>query len=612
MFSIIYLMRDPLRRYMRYIKKILFMICCFGLFSNISRAASVENFRYGNLLDGTYFTSEKIGTIDRFQVQFINSSNNNNFAYPLDYGVKLDSTRTYNEKNNNQAALLNISEEDWERVQALAYFGYMYPGHEDNLWYAVTWQAINKIVNSNTRMYITNTLTGYKIPRTTDMLNELDKLVDDYININIPPAIDLNYGETKAVNVDGLSNYKVTSLSENVNLHVNTLNVIGNNPGGEWIELERNGENNSIYEASNGKSTKLMFRSNMPKLKKKIQVKVISGFLDIDFKIPENKYYSNCSSDDKTIYGLYTENDVLKDTYELRDLSQFQTGYLPYGNYYIKQLKNACNVKKDPNLYDFKISKYFTTKTINLKENYKYIKIKKKACNSFKCSNETNAKFIISDGIKEFTVKTNQLGNAYINMGMGKYNIKQIEGMDNYDFSEEMKIDLNDFEEDEVNIDLTSISKKGNIAVNVLDDNNLGIRDAKVCLYSGTKTLKCDISNKDGIINFNDIDYGEYTIKVIEIGDDYNINKTKFKVSLFNNKIDDINIINKINYTQEEIKTDKKDNVKTKSNNISDNDYNDEMSIDDVPETSVSNYNGVLFITFIALGVLTLIKIKQH
>ena len=595
---------------MRYIKKILFMISCFSLFSIIGKAASTETFRYGNLLDGAYFLSEKIGMTTRSQVQFINSNTSNNFAYPLDYDVKLDTTRTYNERNTGQAGILHISSEDWERVQALAYFGYMYPGHDDPLWYPVTWEAINKIVNSNTSMYIMNTLNGYKIPRTTDMLNELNKLADDYININLPPAIDLNYGETKAITIDGLKNYKVTSLSSNVKLDLNTLTVVGNNPGGEWVELEKIGKNNSIYEASSGTSasTKLMMRSSMPKLKKRMELKVISGFLDIDFKNPENKYYSNCSSDDKTIYGLYNQDDVLKDTYVLNDFSQFQTGYLPYGNYYIKQLKNACNVKKDPNLYDFKISKYFTTKTINLKENYKYIKINKKACNSSKCINENNAKFLITDGLKEFTVKTNQLGNAYINMGMGKYTIKQIEGMDNYDYIDEVKMDLSNYEEDDVNLDFTSMSKKGDITVNVIDDNNYGIRDVKVCLYSGTKTLKCDISNKDGIINFNDIDYGEYVIKETDINDDYIYNKTKFKVSLFNNKIDDIKILNKINYNQEDIKTEKKET----NNNLSSDETSDELKIEDVPETSLSNYNLIIYVVLVILFVSLLIKKKQY
>ena len=592
---------------MRYIKKIIFMLSCFGVFSSISLAASTETFRYGDYIKNAYFLCEKDGIKTQSQVQFINSNSSNNVFYPLDYNINLDVTKTYIEKSSGQADILHISNEDWEQVQALAYFGYMYPGHEEPLWYAVTWEAINRIINPNTNMYITGSLNGIEDSRTIDMLKELNKLIDNNININLPPYIELNYGETKSIYIDDLKIYKIISLTNNAKTNLNTLTVTGNNPGGEWIELERLGENSSIYEVNDGSnSTKFIMRKNVPKVKKKIELKVISGFLDINFKQPEYKDYNNCSNTDKTTYGLFTQDGVLKDTYELNDLSQFQTGYLPYGNYYIKQLKNACNVKKDTNLYDIAINKYQTSKTISLKENYKEIKLNKKVCNFLKCSNESNAEFMITDGINEYIVKTNQLGNAYINLGMGKYKLKQIKGTDNYNYSDEIEFNLDDYNADEVNFDLTSMIKKGSITINIKDDNNMRIKDGKVCLYSGNKLVKCNISNSNGIIIFSDIDYGDYYIKEEEISDEYTINKTKLKVSLLNNNSDVINIVNKIKKTQEDISNDIKDN------NLDDLEITDELKLEDIPETSIKSDNSLIYIIIIIGSILFLVKKYQH
>jgi hypothetical protein len=213
---------------------------------------------------------------------------------------------------------------------------------------------------------------------------------------------------------------------------------------------------------------------------------------------------------------------------------------------------------------------------------------------------------MITDNINEYIVKTNQLGNAYINLGMGKYKLKQIKGTDNYNYSDEIEFDLDDYSADEVNFDLTSMIKKGSITINIKDDNNMRIKDAKVCLYSGNKLVKCNISNSNGIIIFSDIDYGDYYIKEEEISDEYTINKTKLKVSLLNNNFDVINIVNKIKKTQEDISNDIKDN------NLDDLEIDNELKLEDIPETSIKSDNSLIYIIIIIGSILFLVKKYQH
>ena len=53
---------------------------------------------------------------------------------------------------------LNISEEVWEDISLIAYYGYMYDDHTEDYWYYITQMMIWRKVAPNAQFYFTDTL----------------------------------------------------------------------------------------------------------------------------------------------------------------------------------------------------------------------------------------------------------------------------------------------------------------------------------------------------------------------------------------------------------------------------------------------------------------------
>src|SRR5574344_1333960 len=174
---------------MNILKRMLFMLFVFILSIGTCRAANTEYFKQGDLIKGVYTTRETRGVLRFDQANFIIRSSDHHVAYPLDFYAKFNSSKEYTIHDKNQAQVLNTTQGNWERIEAYNYFGYLYQGHEDMLWYAVTTKAILQSLVSASTFIITPVLRGECIPKTNTMLNELNKLVNNYLGDNIPSDI---------------------------------------------------------------------------------------------------------------------------------------------------------------------------------------------------------------------------------------------------------------------------------------------------------------------------------------------------------------------------------------------------------------------------------------
>ena len=119
------------------------------------------------------------------QMQFIRRSEDNKFVYCLQPYTDIDNNLPYYEvAKDDYAKVLNMTEEQWDRISLLSYYGYQYNengyNHSSNKWYAVTQVMIWRTTNPESNIYFTDTLNGSKITSFDDEIAEIENLVQNH------------------------------------------------------------------------------------------------------------------------------------------------------------------------------------------------------------------------------------------------------------------------------------------------------------------------------------------------------------------------------------------------------------------------------------------------
>lgn len=102
------------------------------------------------------------------QMQFIRRSEDNKFVYCLQPYTDIDNNLPYYEViREDYEKVLNMTEEQWDRISLLAYYGYQYNekgyDHSSNKWYAITQVMIWRTTNPESDIYFTDSLNGKKM-----------------------------------------------------------------------------------------------------------------------------------------------------------------------------------------------------------------------------------------------------------------------------------------------------------------------------------------------------------------------------------------------------------------------------------------------------------------
>ena len=134
------------------------------------------------------------GYIKYQQAQFIRRSEDNKFVYCLQPYVEIDNNLPYYDViRSDYAAVLNMTEAQWDRVSLLAYYGYGYNengyDHSNNKWYAITQVLIWRTVEPTSRIVFTDTLNGNEVSdKFASEIAELESMVANHYkrpNLNI-------------------------------------------------------------------------------------------------------------------------------------------------------------------------------------------------------------------------------------------------------------------------------------------------------------------------------------------------------------------------------------------------------------------------------------------
>ena len=543
----------------KFIKKIIFIVVVF-MIGVISVDARVDKIYSAEKIDGMYI--RKISDSGKEVTRhggFIRRVSDNQFVYCVEPFVDLVNNHTYDIYDSNYTAILNISDEIWNRISLIAYYGYQYGNHTEDYWYYITQIMIWRTVYPEGEFYFTDTLGGdNNINKYAKEIAEIESLVNNHYLTPEFEEIKVNQGETKRF-VDKnnvLSMYEVID-NTNVVIEGNELVINGENIGIENIELRKN---NDIYEEqplvySSDDSQKVLSAGYIEPVSCMINIEVIGYTLKI---IKVDALTVDALKMDGIKFNIYDANtnefimEVMTD-----DNGEIIIDNLSKGSYKIKEIDNQeipgyeINEKE---IY-FEITGEEEIITVEFPNNpvLGALKVLKVNEDGNSLAGVTFGLYQ-SDGTLVDMVVTDESGIAlFENLQAGTYQLKELATIDGYLLDEtvheiELKLENNKLET--VTIKLVNYQPKGSLEIIKVDTNNNPLPETEFVLYdSNRKEIKKAKTDNEGKIIVDNLLLGKYYLEEITPADGYkllddiiefeiNNNKEVITITVTNEKID--------------------------------------------------------------------------
>ena len=418
------------------------------------------------------------GYIKYQQAAFIRRSEDNKFVYCLQPYVEIDNNLPYyNIERRDYATVLNMTEEQWDRISLLAYYGYGYDkngyDHSAQKWYAVTQVLIWRTAEPKSRIVFTDTLNGSENSNLfKSEIAELESLVNNHYKRpdfgDNDLVIPLGQSVTLTDNNNVLNNFKVSS-TENVNAVIsgNTITITATGIGEAKINLVKNAKKYTeapiVYYSNHSQNVfRVGYYDPIPALMK---AKVIGGRVEINKLDSENKnnYPQGNATLEGAVYGIYSTSGELisklttdKNGYAISD-------YLPsLGEFFIQEITPSKGYTLDKNKYSVVLDENVLLASLNV-----YEKVKETNLTIFKVfansktgilTPEPNVSFEIylndcntnayerSNGNTCYfdKITTDKNGYADIRLPYGNYTFRQINSTPNYEKVEDFNIVVGD------------------------------------------------------------------------------------------------------------------------------------------------------------------------
>ena len=413
------------------------------------------------------------GYIKYQQASFIRRSEDNAFVYCLQPYMDIDNNLPYyNIARSDYASVLNLTEEQWNRVVLLSYYGYKYDqngyDHSNNKWYAVTQVLIWRTVEPTSRIVFTDSLNGNELPnKFASEIAEMESLVSNHYTRpnfgNDEIVLPLGQSMTLTDSNNVLSNFKVSS-TENVNASINgnTLTITATGIGKAKVNLVKNAKKYSappiVYYSNHSQNVmRLGYYDPLPAL---YNLDVIGGRVEIyklDSETKENYPQGNASLEG-AIYGIYNTNNEKIGEIKTDSNGYGISDYLPsLGDFYLKEISASKGYTIDSNKYNFTLTKDNLLESIDV-----YEKVKDTNLTVFKVFANANTGILTPEPNVSFeiylndckprlllqssskllnennmcfvnTITTDKNGYANIKLPYGKYTFKQITSTPNYE-----------------------------------------------------------------------------------------------------------------------------------------------------------------------------------
>lgn len=463
------------------------------------------------------------------------------YVYCLEPFVKVNNNSLYNKYTDNFAKNLGLSDELWEKINLISYYGYQYKddthNHMDPKWYYITQMLIWQNVSPKARFYFTDTFKGNV--NSTLFVNEIKEiynLVNNHYKIPEFDVPDTYIGDTLSI-IDRNGVLKNFAGSKNVKINGNIL----------AIEISDLSNKFTLKKGTNNKAFIFVSSDSQNVLKGKMDVPVIANYdikgLELKGNIKIKKYGEAIDGDkislEGVLFALFDENkNYIKEVSTDKDGKAIFNN-LSKGKYFIKEVSNDKKFVLDDNYYEA---------NLKVNENNRIIDIFLELENKLKRGNlkikkiDFDTKIPIKD--TEFIImkdekiiyqgKTNADGIIELNdLVYGIYKIKEVIASNGY-LLNEMIYEVNiDDENKDVYIEIENELKKGKLVIRKLDSSNGNvISNVEFVIMKDKKVIYEGVTNEYGEIEINNLPLGTYIIKEVRASNGYILNEDEIEVSL--------------------------------------------------------------------------------
>ena len=381
------------------------------------------------------------------------------FIYCLQPGTLLNENLTYTGYDDSDAYLLsNITKEQWQRVQLLAYYGYGYGNHTDQHWYSVTQFMIWQTVPRGKDIYFTDTLNGNRIVKYQSEMQELNNLVANHYkapsfsNTNL----EMSIGDTLTLTDSNglLNNYNVTDSNNlNVSKDGNNLYITANNVGNTTVSLTKSDTRFSmppiIYVDPNSQDV-FVFGKYDP-LSIKVNLNVIGGKVTINkTDVTTNKQEALGEATlNGAVYGVYKADGTKVGTLTTDNNGNVTSNYLPsLGSFYLREETPSNGYQLDSTNYYFEITKdnlYPTVKVYEkvINKDFEFTKVYADSKTGIMIP-EANIEFGFYNNKGDLVTKatTDSNGRIKVNLVYSKYTVKQLTSTHNYEKVDDFTVEV--------------------------------------------------------------------------------------------------------------------------------------------------------------------------
>lgn len=409
---------------------------------------------------------------------FMLKRNDGAFVYCINGFEPNVSREEYSEYSYNNP-IFNLSDEQLDRINVIAHYGYGYSNHSNLKWYGITQFLIWKELKYDD-VYFTNVYHGNRATLYVDEVNEIENLVNNHYLL--PSIANNNYKYTinSSYEINDLNNtlkdYQIIESNIDANILGDKLFINTKDAGKYEIKFIKKIDINQDYLLYflNG-SQPLIKPGKVKDIEFKITIEVISGSITINKQDSEDINREFATVEGAT-YGVF-KNNILVDeiTTDINGIANIQN--LSLGKYIVKELNPSLGYSIDENIYEIDLTYDNKDMGIISKENIIKGDIELNKYYGFKDNYEleNEAIFEIYD-INDKFIGSYQTINGKINekLDYGNYYVIQTKGINGYSFIDKFNI---------------SISEEKKYSFNLYDDilivdvPNTGVSNYKYKLY---------------------------------------------------------------------------------------------------------------------------------
>ena len=442
---------------------ILFLLTIFGVQTVHAEQYTGQAIWPSEHISNIYIKKDRNDGYSKWQqARFIRRSEDNQFVYCLQPYADIDNNLPYYDvARSDYARVLGFSEEQWERISLLAYYGYQYNdngyNHSDHKWYAITQVMIWRTTNPDSNIYFTETLNGSYTSKFDGEMAELERLVSNhYKTPSLENNIVLPIGQTKELNDSNgvLSNYTIAG-TENVTASINgnTLSVTANSIGEGKVTFEKKATKYEIppivYFSDYSQN---VFRvGNYDPVRSRFTLKVIGGRVTpakVDIETRNNTPQGEAKLGG-AVYGIYKVDGTRVGQVVTNEDGRNTSDYLPeLGRFYLLEEQPSEGYLLDSNKYYFEITENNLNPEVQvfeqvIKRDFEFTKVYASAETQI-MEPEVGIKFAIYNraGEQVEEVTTDSQGVFRFTLPYGTYTVKQLTTTKGHEKIEDFNVEV--------------------------------------------------------------------------------------------------------------------------------------------------------------------------